>query len=147
MKLVTFPVYPLSNCLYGTIDWKILVVTLHACTRGSVRYRFLTMVFQPPTPIFGLAGIRQDTEIFVSCAIDPSEKLMTGAMKAVADGLLGINKAADEFGIPRSTLKDRLSGKVVDGTRSGPSPYLSSTEEDWGGGGGGFIPRSWDRMV
>ena len=55
---------------------------------------------------------------------------MTGAMKAVADGLLGINKAADEFGIPRSTLKDRLLGKVVHGARSGPSPYLSSVEED-----------------
>ena len=38
---------------------------------------------------------------------------MTGAMKAVADGLFGVNKAADEFGVPRSTLKDRLSGKVV----------------------------------
>ena len=59
-----------------------------------------------------------------------SEESMTGAMKAVADGLLGINKAADEFGIPRSTLKDRLSGKVVHGARSGPSPYLSSVEED-----------------
>ena len=38
-----------------------------------------------------------------------SEELMTGAMKAVADGLFGVNKAADEFGIPRLTLKDRLS--------------------------------------
>ena len=55
---------------------------------------------------------------------------MTGTMKAVADGLLGINKAVDEFGVPRSMLKDRLSGKVVHGTRSGPSPYLSSIEED-----------------
>lgn len=55
---------------------------------------------------------------------------MTGAMKAVADGLLGINRAADEFGVPRSTLKDRLSGKVVHGARSGPIPYLSSAEED-----------------
>ena len=30
---------------------------------------------------------------------------MTGAMKAVADGLFGVNKAADEFGVPRLTLK------------------------------------------
>ena len=50
---------------------------------------------------------------------------MTGALKAVADGLLGVNKAADEFSVPRSTLKDRLSGKVVHGARSGPTPYLS----------------------
>ena len=34
-----------------------------------------------------------------------SEESMTGAMKAVADGLFGVNKAADEFGVPRLTLK------------------------------------------
>ena len=55
---------------------------------------------------------------------------MTGAMKAVADGLLGINKAADEFDVLRTTLKDRLSGKVVHGAKSGPSPYLSGIEVD-----------------
>ena len=40
-------------------------------------------------------------------------QLMTSSMKAVADGLFGINKAGDELSlvyIPRSTLKDRLSG-------------------------------------
>ena len=51
-----------------------------------------------------------------------SDKSMTGAIKAVADGLLGINRAADEFGVPRSMLKDRISGKVVHGTLSGPNP-------------------------
>ena len=44
--------------------------------------------------------------------------------------MFGVNKAADEFGVPRSTLKDRLSGKVVHGTKSGPTPYLSGVEED-----------------
>ena len=29
-----------------------------------------------------------------------SEESMTGTMKAVADGLFGVNKAADEFGVP-----------------------------------------------
>ena len=53
---------------------------------------------------------------------------MTGAKKAVVDGLLGVNKAADEFGVPRSTLKNKLSGKVVQGAR--PTPYLSGIEED-----------------
>ena len=47
---------------------------------------------------------------------------MSGAMKAVTDGLFGINKAVDQFGVPRTTLKDRISGKVVRGTKSGPSP-------------------------
>ena len=37
---------------------------------------------------------------------------MTGTMKAVVDGLFGVNKAADEFSVSRSTLEDGLSGKV-----------------------------------
>ena len=53
---------------------------------------------------------------------------MTGSMKAVGDGFIGVNKAADEFGVPRSTLKDKLSGKVAHGARSGPNPYLSGVD-------------------
>ena len=55
---------------------------------------------------------------------------MTGAMKAVAEGVFGINKAADKFGVPTTTLKDRFSGRVTHGARSGPIPYLSGVEED-----------------
>ena len=51
-------------------------------------------------------------------------------MKAAADGLFSVNKAADEFGVPRLRLKDRLSGKIVHGTRSGQTPYLSWVEKD-----------------
>ena len=47
---------------------------------------------------------------------------------SVAQGLSG-NKAADVHGVPRSTLKDRLSGRVAHGTKSGPKPYLSPIEE------------------
>ena len=54
---------------------------------------------------------------------------MINAMKSVADGLFGINKAADEFGVPKTTFKDRLSGTVVHGTNSGPNPYLCGMEE------------------
>ena len=42
---------------------------------------------------------------------------MTATMKAVVDSLFGINKVANEFGVPRLILKDRLSGKVVHDTR------------------------------
>ena len=49
-------------------------------------------------------------------------------MKAVKDGG-GVNRAAHDHGVPSSTLKDRLSGKVVHGTKPGPKPYLNSTEE------------------
>ena len=55
---------------------------------------------------------------------------MTGTMKAVADDLFGVNKAADEFSVPRPTLNGRLSGKIVHGVRSGPAPYPSGVEED-----------------
>ena len=44
-----------------------------------------------------------------------SGKSMTGAMKA---DLLGINRAANEFGVPGSMLKDRILGKVIHGARS-----------------------------
>ena len=54
---------------------------------------------------------------------------MLGALKSVQkDGLSG-NSAADLHGVPRSTLKDRLSGQVKHGVKSGPKPYLSAEEE------------------
>ena len=43
-------------------------------------------------------------------------------------GLSG-NRAADLHGVPRSTLKDRLSGRVKHGTNPGPKPYLTVEEE------------------
>ena len=39
------------------------------------------------------------------------------------------NKAAEMYGVPKSTLKDRLSGRVVHGCRPGPRPYLIPSEE------------------
>ena len=50
------------------------------------------------------------------------------AMKAVKD-CMPINKAAILYGVPRTTFKDRISGRVVHGTKPGPRPYLSSNEE------------------
>jgi len=40
-----------------------------------------------------------------------------------------VNRAAKEFGMPRNTLKDRLSGRVQHGRKAGPKPYLSPDEE------------------
>ena len=37
---------------------------------------------------------------------------MLNAMKAVAEGV-GVNRAAMDFGIPKTTLKDRVSGSMV----------------------------------
>ena len=49
-------------------------------------------------------------------------------MEAVMSGG-GINRAAMEHGIPRTTRKDCLSGCVDHGDNPGPPPYLSRKEE------------------
>ena len=55
---------------------------------------------------------------------------MVGAMETVKNGAMGLNRAAIEFGIPKTTLKDRISGKVIHGTKSGRVPYLAHAEEE-----------------
>ena len=54
---------------------------------------------------------------------------MQGALKAVAEGRMGVNRAALEYGVPRTTLKDRVAGRVQHGCKSGRSPYLTQEEE------------------
>ena len=39
-------------------------------------------------------------------------------------------RAALEFDVPKSTLHDRLSGKVAAGGQSGPQKYLTEEEEE-----------------
>ena len=53
---------------------------------------------------------------------------MTLACKAVARGT-SIRRAAEEYNVPRSTLQNRVSGRVPDGKLSGPPRYLTSGEE------------------
>ena len=49
---------------------------------------------------------------------------MTAALKAVEDGE-NLSRAARDHGIPKTTLYDRVSGKVVRGVNPGPRPYLT----------------------
>ena len=53
---------------------------------------------------------------------------MKAAIDAVKSGG-SINHAALDHGVPCTTLKDRLSGRVVHGTKPGPQPYLNDKEE------------------
>ena len=53
---------------------------------------------------------------------------MLTAVEAVKNGT-AILRAAREHSVPRSTLNDRISGRVVHGTKPGPSPYLAAAEE------------------
>ena len=55
---------------------------------------------------------------------------MTAAIDAYIHGSSpSINQAARDHAVPPSTLKDRLSGRVLHGSNPGPSPYLSAEEE------------------
>ena len=58
---------------------------------------------------------------------------MVRAMEAIKSGKMGCNRAALdsklEYGVPRTTLKDRLSGRVVHGSNIGSPPYLTKEEE------------------
>ena len=52
---------------------------------------------------------------------------MIAAIRAVNSGV-PVKRAAEEHCVPRTTLRDRLSGKVVHGTKPGPKPYLSNEQ-------------------
>ena len=54
---------------------------------------------------------------------------MVGALKAVSEGM-GVNRAALEYGVPKSTLKDRVAGRVNHGCKCGRAPFLSHSEEE-----------------
>ena len=50
---------------------------------------------------------------------------MQGTLKAVAKGM-GVNRAPLEYGVPRTTLKDRVAGRVQHASKS---PYPTQEEE------------------
>ena len=58
-----------------------------------------------------------------------SDESMIKAMDAMKSGQLGVNRAAEQFGVPKTTQKDRLSGRVEHGNKSGRAPYLTKHEE------------------
>lgn len=53
---------------------------------------------------------------------------MLEAIKAVKEGST-ISQAARDHAVPKTTLYDRVSGKVTHGTNPGPRPYLTREEE------------------
>ena len=57
-----------------------------------------------------------------------SDESIIGAMQVIADGL-SITAAAREYGVPRTTLQDRVLGKVPHGKKPGPKRYLNELEE------------------
>ena len=54
---------------------------------------------------------------------------MLQAMNAVEKEGVSVRKASEMFGVPKSSLHDRTSGKVQHGSRAGRMPYLTPKEE------------------
>ena len=54
---------------------------------------------------------------------------MAAAIQSVMSGQLSIRKAAVEFNVPRSSLGDRIHGRVLHGKRNGPDTLLSPADE------------------
>ena len=59
-----------------------------------------------------------------------SNESMEKAIESVKQQEFSVRQAAEVYSIPKSTLHDRISGKVVHGACSGPEPYLNATEEN-----------------
>ena len=55
---------------------------------------------------------------------------MDKAVTAVVNEGLSIRRAALQYGVPKSSLGDRISGRVKPGAVSGPQKYLSTEEEN-----------------
>lgn len=65
-----------------------------------------------------------------SCYKLYSELHLQKAYESVRDGSLSIRRAAEEFGVPRSTLHDHTSGHVLPGAVSGPKRHQTNEEEE-----------------
>ena len=51
-------------------------------------------------------------------------------MQAVVNNGMSYREAVTQFGVPKSTLHDRISGKVLPGAVSGAPSYLTKEEEE-----------------
>ena len=58
-----------------------------------------------------------------------TESQMDRALQSVIAEGASIRKAVLECNIPRSSLANRVSGRTIPGTKSGPPRYLNTSEE------------------
>ena len=54
---------------------------------------------------------------------------MEKAYEAAVTGTMSVRKAAEEYGVPRSTLHEKVTGKVALQVKSGSKNYLTDEEE------------------
>ena len=55
---------------------------------------------------------------------------MENALREVTNGSLTVRRAALEYNVPKTTLHDRLTGKVLPGAVGGAPRYLDDEEEE-----------------
>ena len=58
-----------------------------------------------------------------------TDSQMEQALHAVVSGGSSVRRAALDYNVPKSSLGDRVSGRTVPGSKSGPLPYLNTMEE------------------
>ena len=81
------------------------------------------------------SNARTETKSYAPIPLRPAkykswtEDNMARAITAVLDGV-SIRSASELYNVPKSTLGDRISGRVLPGSKSGPQPYLSEQEEN-----------------
>ncbi len=59
-----------------------------------------------------------------------SVESMELALRDVTNGVMGVRRDALEYNVPKSTLSDRVTGRVQPGARSGAPRYLEEEEEE-----------------
>ena len=59
-----------------------------------------------------------------------TEEAMEAAMSDIRSGKYSAFRAAKLYGIPKSTLHDRISGKVICGQKPGPKQYFTHAKEN-----------------
>lgn len=59
-----------------------------------------------------------------------TEEAMERALIEVKSGKCTVRQAAKEFGVPKSSLGDRVSGRVTPGSRSGPAQLITCADEE-----------------
>ena len=58
-----------------------------------------------------------------------TEPQMSRALQSVVAEGVSVRRAALEYNVPKSSLADRVSGRIIPGAKSGPPTYLNHSEE------------------
>ncbi len=77
-----------------------------------------------------MAGSRKAQPNLVGLRRAWTEESMERALKEVGEGKLSVRRAALQYALPKSTLHDRVTCKVIPGAKVGGPRYLDDEEEE-----------------